>query len=295
MSELGPYERQVLAEINAFKNPPKGALRRTIDSISETKVGRTFTLGAKAAGQLLEPITEPVAGAIGKATNGILDVINDGASWSVRVPAILEEYRKDGHAQVHVLDDIHSLQIQAADRTVGYLAAKYKTCGATTGAAAGALGMVGMIPEIPVFVGLSLRAVSEYASYYGFDLQTQSERAFALQVLGAGSASNAVEKSVALAELSRTAAAIGSRKTWDELNKIAFVRLAQQVAKMLGLRLTKKALSAAIPLIGAGMGAGMNAWFISSVTEAAYMTYRERFLIRKYGPGVAVSVQTFEP
>lgn len=291
MSEPSPYERQARSEIDAFKNPPRGALGRLVDSIAETKVGQTISTGAKAAGEVVEPLTEPVTQALAKATKGVLDLLNDGASWTVRSSAILDEYQKDGNTQIQALGDIHSLDLEAADRTVGYLAAKYKALAAASGGAAGALGLMGMIPEIPVFVGLSLRAVNEYAAYYGFDVSGQSERSFSLQVLGAGSASSAGEKYVALAELSRTAAALGSRKTWDELNKMAFVRLAQQVAKMLGLRLTKKAMAAAIPIVGAGMGAGMNVWFVSSITEAAYMIYRERFLMQKYGAGVAVPIR----
>lgn len=291
MSILSAYERQALAEIDAFKNPPRGALGRLVDSIAESKVGETISAGAKAAGDLVEPLTEPAARAVGKATKGVLDLFNDAASWTVRSSAIIEEYQNDGHGQVKAVGDIHSLDLEMADRTVGYLAAKYKALAAASGAGGGAVGLPGMIAEVPVFVGLSLRAVNEYATYYGFDVSSQSERSFALQVLGAGSASSAGEKYLALAELSRTATALGSRKTWEELNKMAFVRLVQQVAKMLGLRLTKKAMAAAIPVVGAGIGAGMNVWFVSSVTEAAYMIYRERFLMHKYGAAVAVPVR----
>lgn len=291
MASVSSYEKKARNEIDLFKNPPKGALARVAERIGNTAAGQAVAGAAKAAVEFVEPLTEPAAQAVGKATKGILDIFNDGASWSVRTSAILEEFRRDGHSSVQSLADIRALDLEAVDKTVGYLGAKYKSLAAATGAGGGAMGLPGMIAEIPVFVGLSLRAISEYATYYGFDVTNQGERAFALQVLTAASASTAGEKYLALAELSRTATALSARKTWEELNKMAFVQLAQQVAKMLGLKLTKKTLSAALPVVGGVIGAGMNAWFVSSITESAFMLYRERFLIEKYGVEAAVAAR----
>jgi hypothetical protein len=73
----------------------------------------------------------------------------------------------------------------------------------------------------------------------------------------------------------------------------------QRIAKRIGVRLTKAKLAQTIPVIGAGVGAGFNAWYVSRVCNAAYFLYRERFLAEKYGPEVIDETirgaQSFDP
>jgi hypothetical protein len=126
-SKLTPYERQVLGEVDAFKNPPPSGLDKMVSSIADTKVGRTVASATTAVGDLVSPISDPIARSVQKATRGVLDVLNDGASWSVRSSSILQEYRNDGHSHVTALDDIHTINIKDVDRTVGFLAAKHKS------------------------------------------------------------------------------------------------------------------------------------------------------------------------
>lgn len=38
-----------------------------------------------------------------------------------------------------------------------------------------------------------------------------------------------------------------------------------------------------MPVVGAAVGAGFNAYYTSKVCDAAFYLYRERFLQRKYG------------
>lgn len=63
----------------------------------------------------------------------------------------------------------------------------------------------------------------------------------------------------------------------------AFVQLIQQIAKALGIRLTKAKLAQILPGVGAAVGGGFNAYFTDKVCDAAYYLYRERFLAAKYG------------
>jgi len=41
-----------------------------------------------------------------------------------------------------------------------------------------------------------------------------------------------------------------------------------------------------LPIAGAVMGGGFNAYFTTKVCVAAYFLYRERFLAAKYGPEI---------
>jgi hypothetical protein len=279
MANLTRYEQQAVREIDVFKNPAQTWLGGVWDGVNRP----LEWLGDKA-------FDNPVGETVAKAVHGLVSLINDGASWSVRSESIYEEFRSDGH-QVHQGPDVHRLDLEKVDKTVGYLAAKYKAAAAVEGGAAGSLGAPGIAVDIPALVAIAMRAVCEYATYYGFDVSIESERAFAMSILGAASSSTVAAKQVALAELTKLSVLIAQRKTWAELQQLLSVQVIKKIAQALGVRLTKAKLAQIVPLVGAAVGAGFNGWYVGSVTETAYHLYRERFLIEKHGHEVAVHVR----
>jgi len=66
-----------------------------------------------------------------------------------------------------------------------------------------------------------------------------------------------------MAQLVRIAQDVAKKRTWKELEKHAFARVIQQIAKALGVRLTKAKLAQIIPAAGAVVGGGFNAYFTS--------------------------------
>jgi hypothetical protein len=75
------------------------------------------------------------------------------------------------------------------------------------------------------------------------------------------------------------------------MQRLLTVQIVKKIAEALGIRLTKAKLAQVLPVIGAVVGGGFNAWFLAEVTETASYVYRERFLMEKYGPQVAVEVR----
>ena len=88
------------------------------------------------------------------------------------------------------------------------------------------------------------------------------------------------------AEIKKIAEEVAKKRTWKQLEEHAFVQVIQQIAKALGIRLTKAKLAQILPAAGAAVGGGFNAYFTSKVCDAAYYLYRERFLAAKYGAEV---------
>lgn len=274
--DLSPYETAALDEIAAWKNPPSTWL---------TKAANVLTWPFEKAGELV--LDAPGVGfVLRKTVSGLVDLGNDLAQWSVRSQTIYEEFRAAGHTGIHTGTDVHGLDLRDVDRVIGYLGAKYKGLAATEGAVTGAVGMPGIPADIVALITLNLRAIGEYATYYGFDISAQHERLFAMNVLGLASSSTDSSKALAMAQLVKIAQDAAKKKAWRELQKHAFVKVIQQIAKALGVRLTKAKLAQVIPATGAAVGAGFNVYFTSKVCDAAYNLYRERFLAEKYGPEV---------
>lgn len=93
-------------------------------------------------------------------------------------------------------------------------------------------------------------------------------------------------KNVAMAQLVKISQQVAKKVVWEELEKQVFVKIIRQIANSLGIRLTKAKLAQTIPIAGAAVGGGYNAYFTSNVCDAAYHLYRERFLAMKYDPSV---------
>src|ERR1035437_2068091 len=162
----------------------------------------------------------------------------------------------------------------------------YKGIALVEGAGAGFVGLLGIPPDIVALITLNLRAIGEYATYYGFDVSSQEERLFTMNVLGCGSSPTNASKSLAMAQLVRISQDVAKRRTWAKLEQHTFVQRIQQLAKALGIRLAKAKLAQVVPVAGAAVGGGFHAYFTAKVCEAGYYLYRERFLAKKYGPDV---------
>ena len=265
--EWRAYEQVQVWKKQTTRKPEQGGFRRRFDRLGE-RIKDFFE-------------RRRLYRVIQKALAGIVGLLGDAAAWSVRPEAVYAEFREKGH-DVERRNDIFSLDLEQVDDTTSGLDTKYKSLGLGEGAVTGAAGAPGLIADIPALITLNLRAIGEYATYYGFDIGSQRERIFAMRVLVLASSWTDAEKLPVMAEL----AAIGkiaTKTTWKELEKSVMVKIGREVAKTLRVQLTRKKLAQMVPVIGAAVGGGFNAYYTNQVCDAAYHLYRERFLTEKYG------------
>ena len=281
--EPSEYERRAIEQIRDWKNPKLGLFGQTMQQIGWPGAIDRLSSLVKNAGDTIG--TAALFNVVNKAVTGTVSVLGDAAGRTIRPEAIYAAYRKKGHV-VHQRRDIFHLDLENVDGTVGWLDAKYKGLAFTQGAVAGAAGIPGLIADIPALVTLNQRAISEYAVYYGFDVSSPRERLFVLQVCGLASSPDAAAKQMVMAELARIAADAARKKAWETLEEEVVVRVMQQIARAVGVRLTKAKLAQAVVLLGPVVGGGFNAYYTARVCDAACHLYRERFLAEKYGPEI---------
>jgi hypothetical protein len=128
--------------------------------------------------------------------------------------------------------------------------------------------------------------VGEIATTTGVDIAQPEERLFALQLLDDSAKPTDLAKQVALSPVIRTTKAVAVRQSLQAMEQFAIVRAIKNAATALGVKLTRQKVLQTLPVVGAGVGAAFNAHYTSKVCDAAYFTYRERFLVRQYGPDV---------
>lgn len=277
------YDRKAHEAIQRWKNPTLGPIGKIWKAVSKpVDVVGEYIISTKVIGTALKTAAE-----------GLTDICNDIAKWSIRPEAIFADFRMHGYA-VHTYEDIAKLDLEQIDNVVGILGTKYTATASFEGGVTGAAGVVGLAVDVPALIVMNLRAIAEYSAYYGIDPRSQQERIFTLGVLAAASTWADSTKSMALGNLAKISKDIAKGRAWKELEKHAFVRLVRQIANALGIRLVKAKLGQIIPLAGAAIGMGANYNFTSRVTDAAYHMYRERFLAEKYG-AVVFDVESAQP
>lgn len=269
------YEKDALKSIHTWKNYEIGWFSKALDVFNQPL--------QKAVAALTS--TPGIDWVMQKSVGGVISLLSDLANWSVRPESIYEDFRKCGD-MVAKPEDILSLDLEQVDCAIGWLDAKYKSIAATEGGAAGLAGLPGIPADNAAVIALNQRAVIEYAAHCGFDASSQEERLFAMNILGLASSPTEVAKQAAMAQLSRIASDVASMGAWRQLEQHALEDIIERISQLLGIRLTRAKIAQIIPALGAGIGAGFNAYYAKNVCDAAFYLYRERFLARKYGPEI---------
>ncbi|MEH7114933.1 EcsC family protein [Neobacillus niacini] len=273
---LSEYEKMALKEIHEWKNPNLNWFDKAMEVVN-MPIDKAYEAMKNVPG--FETVME-------KSFGGIVNLLNDAAQKTVRPEAIYSEYREKGNSIINFPKDIFKLDLENVDKVIGYLGAKYKSLAGVEGAATGAVGVAGIPVDIVALLTLNLRAIGEYATYCGYDMDSQEERLFALNILYYSSSPTDAAKQAALAQLIRIAKDVARNKTWKILEEHMFVTIVQRIAKSLSIRLTKAKLAQIIPYAGAVIGGGFNIYYTDKVCDAAFYLYRERFLAEKYGPKI---------
>ncbi|MGI9173852.1 MAG: EcsC family protein [Rhodothermales bacterium] len=267
---LSAYERAALREIHLWKHPEATWFSRATDGVNRALFQATDLI-RKVPG---------VDWTINNVVAGGLQVVNEIMQDSVWREAVYAEYHRMGHA-AGTPEDLRDLDLQTIDGALRGLDAKYRALAAAEGAATGYLGLPGIAPDVVALVALNLRAVGEYATYCGFDVRDPAERLYALEILNLVSHPSDTAKQVTLAPVIRVTQHVARQQTMQNVQEFALTRAIRNAVSALGVRLTRAKLAQILPVAGALVGSGFNAYYTSKVCDAAFFLYRERFLKRK--------------
>ena len=267
------YENKVWKEIRNRRNPKEKNFLQKGFSLVATPIH-------KAAEVIID--NRVFGEVITKSIAGLTTICYESAQTSVRYDAIFKELSDKSKVDIKQLKDIEKIDLSILDKSSSGLRKKYVTIAAAEGGLTGAAGLPGMVIDIPGLILINFRAICEYATYYGFDIELQDQKLMILHILSLASAPTDQAKHAAMAQLAKIASQVAKKQTWEELEKFVFVKMIKKMAEAIGIRLTKAKLAQVVPAVGSLVGAGFNAYYTEKVCDAAYFTYRETFLARKY-------------
>ena len=263
MNEMNEYEKQELLEIGKWKSEEPG-------------------VASKVVGTLVKPLVLATEKVIPQAAiEGALMASGTAAEWMTDT----SDVKRDG--QVEAIAELRTKNLQLSDELSDGVRNWAIGLAAAEGLLTGTVGLPGLIADIPVLVTLCLRTINKIGLCYGYEPDTEENRRFVLGVLASVGANSVEEKAAAIAFLRRLQVML-VQKAWkmltDEavakkLSEAAFTMGIEQLAKQLGINITKRAALKVIPLIGLVVGGAVNAAFVRDVGWAARRAFQERWLM----------------
>lgn len=246
-----PYEQSQIDQIRAWRHEPPGVIER-------------------ASAIALSPVARLLSGLVPSAA---IEALLRASDWMAvkTIPAsrtsdAADLQRRDSEAR------------QIRNWAIAYAGSE--------GAVAGAVGLVSLPVDLPAVITLSLRTIRRIGATYGYAAAGDQERQFIYGVLSIASANSVRQKRDALDTLrgletpmlAHNWAAIGERAARRGVGAESILLLARDVAEQLGFNLSRRKALAALPLVGAAMGATVNGWYMRDIAAAAQRTYQQRWL-----------------
>lgn len=263
MEKLTSYESKVLEEIREWENEEPGVLAKTMgflfswvpDCIVPETLISSALKGADAAAEFF-------------TDKG--DILRDG--------------------QVSKIEDLMYKDIELSDEMASSIKKWALAIAAGEGGATGTGGAPAMAADIAFIIPFAIRTIRKIGLCYGFECNGREGRNIVLNILTAAGANTVKEKTIAIANLTAIKVMV-QKTTWKELERLAaeqaakgvagkesFIMAIKHAAKQLGINLTKRKALQAVPIIGAGVGAIMNASFLDDVSDAATNSFRKLWL-----------------
>ncbi|WP_271950209.1 EcsC family protein [Ruegeria faecimaris] len=168
-----------------------------------------------------------------------------------------------------------------AATSVGYWASGQN---AVSGGFAGWFGLAGMAADVPTTITLAARNVRATAAAYGFDEDSEYEKAFRLMVLDLATsmAEESREESLEkVNQLSRMLTSPKARILWDGAGRWVADTVFERVARQMGANLIGRKAAQVVPIVGGVVAAAVNASFQNDVNRAARYAYRLRWLMQQ--------------
>jgi hypothetical protein len=247
MKKITTYEKNQIKKIGEWKKEEPGTI-------------------SKSFGLVIEPLAWLVNKVVPeKGMRAALDFSNSVGEWCADEGDIL----RDG--KVTSIGELKSKGLKLSDKLADDVHNWAVGLAVVEGAGTGFFGLPGSAVDVPAIITFALRTIHKIGLCFGYKCKSETERKFILGVLSASGANSITEKVAALTAL-RSIEVTLTKVTWkkmaekaaeNQLSKEAAILSVKQLAKQLGINITKRKALAAIPGIGAFIGGSVNGWYIN--------------------------------
>ncbi|MGV8027392.1 MAG: EcsC family protein [Anaerolineaceae bacterium] len=279
---LNEEETKVLGEIDAWTRKKEDNVFTNAMKVIEKPIESAYDL-----------IPSDLKESIGMAIAGALSMLRDSSRYTISPDSITEKVSKKLGCSMTGLKDIKSIDIRSLDMCATECINFNKCCAAVEGGGTGVAGWLGLIADIPTLYGLIFRLIQEISICYGYQVDTPEEKIHILKILEYGHAMEDATKRAGLVEIQSIQVAIRHGVPWRDIEKNVFVKALRELAKKLGINLTKRKLAQTLLIIGAIVGASVNYIMLQDIGTLAYYAYRLRFIRDRAEERKAAGIKPF--
>ncbi len=296
MARLNDSELKILDDIAGWKAETPSFLNRATEFVSKPINWLTDRL-----------VPENIRSSVADVTDRVAEKIHDFSKWTVNKEEVLKA-TKEFEIDSKTIIELRNATIHDLDHVSRSFIDKNTRVGTVSGAGTGLVGWAGLIADLPTLFILSLRTIYQIALCYGYDVQdenmTPSEKAFELEymmrIFKIATASDKIQKQRALSELKDFESqrfhdddliGVGSDFTTKQMGKNTTRIISQRIVREIVEQTLSKKAAALVPGLGAIFNAGFNYVYLRDVGEAAFMLYRERFLLDKKGRKRSIKIE----
>ncbi|MBA4284276.1 MAG: hypothetical protein C0434_01935 [Xanthomonadaceae bacterium] len=260
-----PYEREQLARITEWRN-------ESPDFFSQA-LGRALSPAARAVQRSI-----PV------------DWLRSALKGVQRTSARMADRRSILRAAE--VDDLAALRagpLETCDKVAGRVGRRGAALAGGSGALFGIAGAAGLVADVPTLLVQAFRVIHRTGLCYGEDCAEEGLQRLPVAIFALASANTLEERQAALAAIEHDASASDAairdgleRAAERELAKEATVFSISNLSSAIARRLGLAKAGGSLPLMGAFVGAAVNAWYLNEVAHAARAAFQLRWLRRRY-------------
>lgn len=211
------------------------------------------------------------------ALDEIGNYLQTGGEYLINEENVLKNFSKIDTeiSEDLTLEQVTTLPISVMDKVSAHYAKSRSKFAAVQGATTGIGGIFTLSIDIPLLLGVSLKALQEIAICYGFNPHDKKERVFILKCLQFAS-SDIVGKKAILEQLSNFSQQEAAGK-----QAISQIQGWREVIFTYRDNFGWKKLFQMVPIAGIIFGAFINKSTLADITEAGIMLYKKRRILLK--------------
>ncbi len=294
MAKLNSAEQTILDEIAGWKGRKPSFLNRATDVVSKPITWLTEKV-----------IPDSVRASAGSMAESLAEKLRDLTQLTVDKEKVLEATRQYEIDSQTVLE-LRKASIFDLDNVSKEFISDNTRMAALSGVGTGLVGWPGLIADLPTLFMISLRTIHQIAICYGFDLNDENgepghrefELEYMMRVFKVATSADVIQKQRGLSELKdfemgreiELAEGVGGEFTARQMGKNATSLVSQRIIREIVEQTISKKAAALVPGLGAIFSAGFNYVYLQDVGDAAFMLYRERFLLDKKGRRKVINI-----
>ena len=254
--------------------------QRTQDWIQapESLLGKGMGLIGKPVDFAYKMVPEALKEKISQALYHVLLQVREHSRDTVRRQALYDSISQKVGLDVSDNRNLARQPLNILDKAADKVLSAHRQLAVVQGGVTGAAGLPGLVADIPSLYFLVFRCVEEIACCYGFPADSEEERDLVLKVVDIGHYLESGNKRKGMLEIESMDDMLRRGAPVKDLERTVVAKSLQTLSRQLSSRLVQRKLAQTLMIVGAVIGAGVNAALVSDVGTTAFHAYRLRRL-----------------